>query len=274
MLTLGSGPIYAAPWVAGGPLTQVGPLTLGTATTGGVLSNGTYFVRVSAVTAAGEGTPSAEQSIVLAGGTATQTITVTIPAVAGATSYNVYISSVAGFETLQGSTATTSYTQSTAVTTTGAQARFIGLLAIGEVGGDVEWDISYTSKEFYGQSAFAIARAFYNGKALAKAKKVELVLDNVRALLAAAWAQQGTVGAGSDTYALTATTLPVPLYVKFVHTRSDDPTKTVVIEGYRATIPALNMPFHREDFAQMDLEFEFMPDSTLSNQLLLVTATQ
>jgi len=61
-----------------------------TATTGGSLSNGTYYYRVTAYNAQGETLPSTETSIAIAGGTSTQTVTVNWGTVTGATGYRVY----------------------------------------------------------------------------------------------------------------------------------------------------------------------------------------
>ncbi len=67
---------------------------LAQASTGGFLPSDTYYVQTTAVTAAGETTPSNEASIqvILAGDTGTNKITVTTPAIdSPVTSYNVYV---------------------------------------------------------------------------------------------------------------------------------------------------------------------------------------
>ncbi len=61
-----------------------------TAATGGSLSNGTYYYRVSAINDIGETIASPQTSITLSAGTATQTITVNWSAVTGATGYRIY----------------------------------------------------------------------------------------------------------------------------------------------------------------------------------------
>lgn len=98
-----------------------GASTLGTATTGGALSNGSYYVQVTWTTAAGETLPSAEQTITLSGGTSTQTITVTIPAFPDSvvTGASVYIASTSGGEKKQGTVSSSggTYTQSGALST-------------------------------------------------------------------------------------------------------------------------------------------------------------
>src|SRR5260370_34640479 len=64
---------------------------LATATTGGTVAAGTYWVKVTAKNAQGETTGSSASKIVTTG--ATSTITVTIFTVPNATQYNVYIGS-------------------------------------------------------------------------------------------------------------------------------------------------------------------------------------
>lgn len=61
-----------------------------TASTGGSLSNGTYYYRVSAYNDQGETLASTETSITISGGTSTQTVTVNWSAVTGASGYRVY----------------------------------------------------------------------------------------------------------------------------------------------------------------------------------------
>jgi hypothetical protein len=71
------------------PTTPATP-TATTATTGGSLADGTYSYRVSALSAAGETAASAAVSQVVPAGTATNTVTISWTAVAGATGYKVY----------------------------------------------------------------------------------------------------------------------------------------------------------------------------------------
>lgn len=67
---------------------------LGTATTGGTITAGTYRYVVTAINAAGETTASNEQTIVTTGGTST--VTVTWAAVTGATGYKLYKTAAGG----------------------------------------------------------------------------------------------------------------------------------------------------------------------------------
>lgn len=80
---------------ARGATAQVAPpaaVTLATSNTGGFLTADTYYIRTTAVTAAGESTPGPESAIHVPTGTATNKITVTTPAVAGSIlSYNIYM---------------------------------------------------------------------------------------------------------------------------------------------------------------------------------------
>lgn len=285
MLTLGSGTLYAAAWYTGGQVqspTSVGVTSTGT---GGALANGTYYVRVSAYTANGESTPTAESSITLSGGGSAQKIAVSWTAPASGptpSGYRVYIGTVSGYTTAQGTSATTTYNQTASLTTLGAQSWTVGLLSIGEVGGDVELDIQYSEKEFYGQSNFPIAKAFYGGKAMMKAKKVEMNLTNLEAIHSSAqYSTSGTLGSGTDIYGLLNSTTPQPLYLQFVHTRSDAANKTITIEAFKATSKAINFPFMREDITTVEWEFDFLVDSSANanksnatNLLLMVTATQ
>ena len=278
MLTLGSGTLSASAWYPGGTVQPPTGVVLAQAATGGALTDGTYYVQVSAFNASGESSPTAQVSITLNGGGAAQKITVTWTAPASGpapTGYRVYIGTVSGYATAQGTSAASPYNQTAALTTTGIQARFVGLLTIGEIGGDVEWDLSWQDKDFYGQGVFPTARAFYGGKASAKAKKVELRPENLEALIAqATFAQSGTLGSGTDTYTLGATATPSFLYLQFVHTRSDAAAKTVLIEAFKATSKQLSFPFMREDITTTDLEFDLLADTSLSSKLLTVSVTQ
>lgn len=278
MLTLGSGTLKAQAWYSGGMVQPPTGIGLAQAATGGALSNGTYYVQVSAYNANGESSPSAEASIVLNGGGSAQKITVTWTAPASGpapTGYRVYISQVSGYETAQGTAAASPYDQTIALTTNGAQARFVGLLTIGEVGGDCELDITWQDKDFYGQSVFPVTRAFYGGKGTMKAKKVELSLVNLDNLISqTTFAQVGVPGSGTDSYAFSNATTPGFVYLQFIHTRSDVAGKTVTIEAYKATSKSLSLPFIREDISTRDFDFDLLVDSSLSNAFLKVSATQ
>jgi len=70
---------------------------LATAASGGSIANGTYFVKVTAITSIGESAPSNEQTITTTG-TGISTITVTWSAITGATGYKVYFGTVTNQE--------------------------------------------------------------------------------------------------------------------------------------------------------------------------------
>jgi hypothetical protein len=65
-------------------------------TTGGSLSDGTYYFRVAAITENGESMASAESSVTLAGATATQQINLTFTAYPNAIAYKVFYSASTG----------------------------------------------------------------------------------------------------------------------------------------------------------------------------------
>ena len=77
--------------------------TAATATTGGYLAPGNYYIQITAVTALGESLPSEEIAINVPSGTSTNDITVPCPGTSGAvTGYNVYIGSVSNGERYAG----------------------------------------------------------------------------------------------------------------------------------------------------------------------------
>jgi microcystin-dependent protein len=83
------------------------------ANAGSTLAAGTYYVVYSWVTANGETLYSPEASLAVTTG---NNLVVTIPALpTGVTSANIYMSTSTGTETKQGSTSTTTYTRSTAI---------------------------------------------------------------------------------------------------------------------------------------------------------------
>jgi hypothetical protein len=172
------------------------------------------------------------------------------------------------------------------------------LVTVGEVGGDVEFDINFQEREFYGQSNFPIAKAFFGGKADIRARGVEINWDNIKNLFHVSLGEV-TATAGSTTNTnipLTEFTygyahdnftggsysvnfdpdggrpnntisnvtalmgLPRPLYVKFEHIRSDDPSKSVIIHLPKAYSMQLMMPFTREDIARQDIDFSAVVD--------------
>ena len=138
-----------------------------------------------------------------------------------------------------------------------------GLYLIGEVGGDVEFNIEFQEKEFNGQANFPIAKGFYGGKVSLGAKKVELDFGNLKRLL-------GATATGTDnnaetyseagTFTTGATPVPPALYVRFEHTRSDDPSKKVKIHLWKAFSMKLTYPFTREDIATQDIDFSAIAD--------------
>jgi hypothetical protein len=161
------------------------------------------------------------------------------------------------------------------------------LVTVGEVGGDVEFDINFQEREFYGQSNFPIAKAFFGGKADIRARGVEINWDNVKNLFHVSLGEgrdlsSTTYGYAHDDFTGGSYTvnfdpdggrpngdianvtalmgLPRPLYVKFEHIRSDDPSKSVIIHLPKAYSMQLMMPFTREDIARQDIDFSAVVD--------------
>lgn len=77
-----------------GTMTTVTAASAGT--TGGAFSNGTYYFRVAPITITGEQMASAESSVMLSGGTATQQINLTFTAFPGAFAYKIYYGASTG----------------------------------------------------------------------------------------------------------------------------------------------------------------------------------
>jgi hypothetical protein len=148
------------------------------------------------------------------------------------------------------------------------------LFEIGEIAGDVEFTLEFQEREFYGQSNFAIQKAYFGGKCELNARRVELNLSNLQNF----WTTGNLAARDTLTsydHDVTASGLPRPLYVKFVHTRSDDPTKTVTVHLYKAFSPRLTFPFTREDITTMDLSFMGVTDRDVAgaaDKILLVEA--
>jgi len=172
-------------------------------------------------------------------------------------------------------------------TTTSGYGNTGELVTVGEIGGDVEFDINFQEREFYGQSNFPIAKAFFGGKADIRARGVEINWDNVKNLFHVSLGEgrdlsSTTYGYAHDDFTggsysvnfdpdggrpnatisnVTALMgLPRPLYVKFEHIRSDDPSKSVIIHLPKAYSMQLMMPFTREDIARQDLDFSAVVD--------------
>ena len=150
------------------------------------------------------------------------------------------------------------------------------LFEIGEIAGDVEFTLEFQEREFFGQSNFAIQKAYFGGKCELNARRVELNLSNLQNF----W-DHGANLIARDTltsydHDVTASGLPRPLYVKFVHTRSDDPSKTVTVHLYKAFSPRLTFPFTREDITTMDISFMGVTDRDVqgaADKILLVEAS-
>jgi hypothetical protein len=205
------------------------------------------------------------------------------------------------------------------------------LVTIGEVGGDVEFDINFQEREFYGQQNFPVAKAFFGGRCEVRARGVEVNWDNLKNLF------HNDLGEGTTTTALVYGTaidthdatpgnylfrpstgagvtndaaepklagqlpgagtsfvgntrvagqggqsapmgLPRPIYVRFTHRRSDDPSQTVRIHLPKAYSMQLMFPFTREDIATMDLDFSGTVDrsckvsSTVTPSIVFVQA--
>ena len=54
------------------------------------------------------------------------------------------------------------------------------LYEIGEIAGDVEFTLEFQEREFFGQSNFAIQKAYFGGKCELNARRVELNLSNLQ----------------------------------------------------------------------------------------------
>lgn len=90
-------PIIESSFVPGSLTATMGTVTTTSGgTTGGSFSDGTYYFRVDAITPNGPTMASAESSVTLSGGTATQKINLAFTAVTDAIAYRVYYSSTTG----------------------------------------------------------------------------------------------------------------------------------------------------------------------------------
>lgn len=279
MLTLGSGVLKAKAWTAGGYYSgQVtGTITATGASTGGALSDGTYYIKIMAKnlisgSSYAEGEPSAEKSVTLSGGTSTQKITISWTNVSGAEAYDIYIGNVSGrcFRQVVNTTSNP-YQFTTALAFTDQQAEHRGLITLGEIGGDVEYNLEYQEKEFYGQANFPIAKYFYGGKSAISVKKLEIDPLLLVRLLGSDLSTTYDSGQGRWEDAISpAINLSLkPLYLEFTHNRTDA-AGTVTVVASKACLYKLPLPFTREDIATMDLDFTLQYDSTVDN---LVTVT-
>lgn len=90
-------PIIESSFVPGALSATMGTVTATSGgTTGGSFSNGTYYFRVDAITVNGPTMASAESSVTLSGGTATQQINLAFTAIPDAIAYRVYYSTTTG----------------------------------------------------------------------------------------------------------------------------------------------------------------------------------
>lgn len=287
MFTLGSGRLQVGTWISGGLYTQVTGVSVTPSTASGSLPAGTYYVRVAGKNSAGVATPSETYITVLS---ATGKLTVSWSALTGATSgYDVYVGTVNGYDWKQGSvgSGTTTLEVTTLTDPAGADlARYKGMQDIGEIGGDVEFDISYQEREFYGQYNFPIAKAHFGGTSNIRVRGLEL--DPMR--FARLFSTTVTNNASTSIYPGTlqfreslnfgtAAVNPLdlsmlrnrPVRCAFTHTRSDDPSKSVNIVAHKACIYQHNIPFTREDIIKVDMEFNLQYDSSTA-QIVTITA--
>jgi hypothetical protein len=355
MLTLGSGVLKAKAWTAGGYYggqVDSTTVTLTSASTGGSLSNGTYYVQVMAknlITGSNyaEGEPSAEKTITLSGGVpktlttytrtatdatitstahgfsigtivvisgssvtdfnstftvtavttntftftiagtvgsgssagtataSTQKITVAWTNVSGAEAYDIYVGNASGqcFRQVVNTTTNTGYQITAALVQTDQRASDRGLITIGEIGGDVEYNLEYQEKEFYGQANFAIAKYFYGGKSSIAVKKLEInpiLLVRLMGLTLAPY-YDSAQSRWEDRIDPSINISLKPLYLEFTHTRSDV-SGTVKVIASKACLYKLPLPFTREDIATMDLDFTLQYDSTVDNLVSVIVA--
>jgi hypothetical protein len=160
---------------------------------------------------------------------------------------------------------------------TSASGGYTAVYSIGQIAGDVEFDINYQEREFYGQYNFPIAKAHFGGKVEARARRVELNVNSLKNFFnsngTAAYLTTDPAGSfvfdpDADGGAGQATTagagLPRPLYVRFTHLRSDDSSKTVKIHLPKAYTMSLNIPFTREDIIVQDIDFMAVVDTSLT----------
>jgi len=153
---------------------------------------------------------------------------------------------------------------------------YTSVYSIGEIAGDVEFDINFQEREFYGQYNFPIMKAHFGGKVEARARRVELNVNSLKnffnangtaAFISTAETSSFTwdpdVDGGSGQATTAGAGLPRPLYVRFTHKRTDDSSKTVKIHLPKAYTMSLNIPFSREDIVVQDIDFMAVVDTTL-----------
>ncbi|NBT47212.1 MAG: hypothetical protein EBT07_05250 [Actinobacteria bacterium] len=175
MFTLGSGRLKLGTWLSGGLYTQVSGVSVTPSTASGSVPAGTYYVRVAGKNSAGSATPSETYIVVLS---ATGKLDVSWTALSGASAgYDVYVGTVNGYDWKQGSVSSGTTTLSVTSLANPANAdlaRYKGLQDIGEIGGDVEFDISFQEREFFGQYNFPIAKAHFGGKSTIRVRGLEM----------------------------------------------------------------------------------------------------
>ena len=287
MFTLGSGRLKLGTWLSGGLYTQVSGVSVTPSTASGSVPAGTYYVRVAGKNSAGAASPS-ETYIVVLGGTGK--LDVSWNALSGASSgYDIYAGTVNGYDWKQGavSSGTTSFSITSLADPAGADlARYKGMQDIGEIGGDVEFDISFQEREFFGQYNFPIAKAHFGGKSTIRVRGLEMDPMRFQRLFSVTATNNattsilpGTLGFVESLNFGTAAANPLdlsmlrnrPVRCLFTHTRSDDPSQTVEITAHKACIYQHNIPFTREDIIKVDLEFNLQYDSSTA-QIVSINA--
>lgn len=159
---------------------------------------------------------------------------------------------------------------------TSASGGYTSVFSIGQIAGDVEFDINYQEREFYGQFNFPIMKAHFGGKVEARARRVELNVNSLKNFFnsngtaayistaeTSSFVFDPDVDGGSGQASTAGAGLPRPLYVRFTHQRTDDSSKTVKIHLPKAYTMSLNIPFTREDIIVQDVDFMAVVDTSL-----------
>jgi hypothetical protein len=159
---------------------------------------------------------------------------------------------------------------------TSASGGYTAVFSIGQIAGDVEFDINYQEREFYGQFNFPIMKAHFGGKVEARARQVELNVNSLKNFFnsngtaafistsePSSFVFDPDVDGGSGQATTAGAGLPRPLYVRFTHQRTDDSSKTVKIHLPKAYTMSLNIPFTREDIIVQDVDFMAVVDTSL-----------
>ena len=159
---------------------------------------------------------------------------------------------------------------------TSASGGYTAVFSIGQIAGDVEFDINYQEREFYGQFNFPIMKAHFGGKVEARARQVELNVNSLKNFFnsngtasfistseSSSFVFDPDVDGGSGQATTAGAGLPRPLYVRFTHQRTDDSSKTVKIHLPKAYTMSLNIPFTREDIIVQDVDFMAVVDTSL-----------